>query len=75
MLKQQMLMASSEKLQVRLAHAYRDCGEGTTPQEIDEPCLKVALLLYQGVLSQNPQCSEAKQVGIISNSCLFVWHS
>ena len=66
-LKQQTLTGSSEKLQVRLAHAYRERGQGAAPSEIDEPCLKLALLLYQGVLSQNPQCFEAQQVTTMFN--------
>lgn len=60
-LKQQMLTVSSEELQLHLAHAYRDYGSAAAyPQYA--PSLQMAMMMYQAVLSQNPGCSDAKQV-------------
>ncbi len=67
-LKQQMLTVSSEELQLHLAHAYRDYGSAAAyPQYA--PSLQMAMMMYQAVLSQNPGCSDAKQV---CSTCLLL---
>lgn len=68
MLKQQMLTASSEELQLRLAHSYLELGQAAAPEQ-DESCLGQALLLYQAVLAHAPHNNDAKQVGFLCVLC------